>query len=63
MNNEIIENGTVTYYVVRVDGRDMTSKLESKAVAEMEKQKLSPTLREAAVIVPVTSDGSQILLG
>lgn len=63
MNNEIIENGDVVYYVLRVNGQNMTGKLESKMLAEMEKQKLSPELRELAEIVPVTSDGSQLLLG
>ena len=38
MNNEIIENGDVVYYVLRVNGQNMTGKLESKMVAEMEKQ-------------------------
>lgn len=63
MNNEIIEDGTVVYYVLRVNGQNMSGKLESKMVAEMEKQKLSPELREMAEVVPITADGNQLLLG
>lgn len=63
MNNEILHDGTVVYYVVRVNGQDMSQKFETQMLAEMEKQKLSPELQSVAEVIPVTADGAQLLLG
>lgn len=63
MNNEVLTDGTVVYYVVRVNGQDMSMKCESQMLAEMEKSKLDPELQKLAEVVPITADGNQLLLG
>lgn len=63
MNNQILNDQTVVYFVVRVNGQDMSQRFENAMLAEMEKQKLDPELRKLAEVVPVTADGAQMLLG
>lgn len=63
MNNEILNDNTVIYYVVRVNGQNMSIPSTSKSIAEMEKMKLAPELQMMAEIVSVTADGKQLLLG
>ena len=63
MNNQILNDQTTVYYEVRVKGIPVSTKFESPMLAEMEKQKLDPALREIAEVVPVTSSGTQLLLG
>lgn len=63
MNNLVLNGGDVVYYVVCVNGQEMSQRVESKMLAEMEKQKLDESLRSIAEVVPVTADGKQILLG
>jgi hypothetical protein len=62
MNNQILNDNTVLYYVVRVNGQNMSIPTTTKAIAEMEKMKLAPELQMIAEIVPVTADGKQMLL-
>ena len=63
MNNLITDGGDVVYYVVRVNGKDMSVRFESAMLAEAEKNRLAPELRDLAEVVPVTADGKQLLLG
>lgn len=63
MNNQILTDQTVVYYVVKIDGKEVSVKFSSPVLAEMEKSKLAPELREKAEVVPVTGDGAQLLLG
>lgn len=63
MNNQILTDETVVYYVVRANGQDVSQKFGNAMLAEVEKAKLSPELQEIAEVVPVTADGSQLLLG
>lgn len=63
MNHQLLTDNTVIYYVVRVQGRDITSKVESRAIAEAELSRLPAETRALAEVVPVTADGNQLLLG
>ncbi len=63
MNNTIMDNGTTTYYVVSINGITQPTKHNSQMLAEMEISKLNNVQQESAVVVPVTADGKQILLG
>jgi hypothetical protein len=63
MNNQILTDNTVIYYVVRVNGQDMSVPFSSAQMAEMEKAKLPPDTQMIAEVVPVTSDGKELLLG
>lgn len=63
MNHDILTDGTVVYYVVRVNGKNVSHQFENKMLAEMEKQKLPPETQQIAEVVPVTPDGNQLLLG
>lgn len=63
MDNQILSDNTVMYYVVRVNGQNMTIPFSSRQLAEAEMSKLAPDLRPLAEVVPVTSDGKELLLG
>jgi len=63
MQNQILNDNTVIYYVVRLQGRDITPKVESRAIAEAELSRLPEETRALAEVVPVTSSGDQLLLG
>ena len=63
MDNMILDTGDVLYYVVRVNGQDMSPKYSNQMLAEAELQKLAPEMRSIAEVVPVTADGKQLLLG
>ena len=63
MNNQILTDGTSVYYVVRVNGKEVTQKVATQLLAEMEKQKLSPEMQAIAEVVPVTASGADLLLG
>lgn len=63
MNNQILNDETVVYYVVRANGQTLTQKFESHMLAEAEKQRLSPELQQVAEVVPVTAEGHDLLLG
>ena len=63
MQNQILTDETVVYYVVRVNGQNMSMPVATQMLAEMEKQKLSPELQVLAEVVLVTADGKQLLLG
>lgn len=62
MNNQILTDETVVYYVVRANGQDISQRYENPMLAEMEKAKLVPELKAVAEVVPVTADGKQMLL-
>ena len=53
MNNQILADQTVVWYVVRANGRDISAKFETQLLAEMEKQKLSPELKAIAEVIPI----------
>lgn len=63
MNNDILNDNTVVYYVVRVNGQNVTIPTSNLAIAEMEKTKLAPDVQMVAEVVPVTADGKQVLFG
>lgn len=63
MNNDILNDNTVIYYVVRVNGQNMTIPFNSRQLAEMEITKLAPNLQSLAEVVPVTAEGKELLLG
>jgi len=63
MNNQILNDNTVIYYVVRVNGQNMTIPFNSMQLAETEKMKLAPELQAIAEVVPVTAEGKELLLG
>lgn len=63
MNNQILNDNTVIYYVVRINGKDVTVPFSSPQLAEMEKSKLAPDLQMIAEVVPVTAEGKELLLG
>lgn len=63
MNNQILTDNTVIYYIVRVNGQNMSVPFNSVQLAEMEKAKLPPDMQMIAEVVPVTSEGKELLLG
>lgn len=63
MNDTILNDNTVMYYVVRVNGQNMTVPFSSRQLAEAELTKLAADLRPLAEIVTVTSEGKELLLG
>lgn len=63
MNNQILNDNTVIYYVVRVNGQNMTIPFNSRQMAESEIVKLAPDLQALAEVVPVTAEGKELLLG
>ena len=63
MQNIITDSGDVIYYVIRVNGAAVSDRFENSMLAEMEKQNLPEEMKRIAEIIPVTSDGKQMLLG
>ena len=63
MNNEIIENGDVIYYVVKVNGNEVSPRYASALLAEAQIEKLSQAHRAVAEVVTVTAEGKDLLLG
>lgn len=64
MNNQVLSSGDVVYYAVKVNGTQI-QKFSDKTIAEniklqIEKDKGPSVLVE---VVPVTSDGKEILFG
>ena len=59
----MIDEETKVYYVVAVNGVQVSQMFEEKMLAEMEKRKLSPEKQELAEIIVVTKQGQQLLLG
>lgn len=63
MNNQILTDQQVVYYVVRLNGREISSRVETRAIAEMTLNQLPPETQALAEVVPITADGRQLLLG
>lgn len=59
----MIDEETKVYFVVMVNGIQVSPMFEEKMLAEMEKAKLSPDKRELAEVVVMTKQGQQLLLG
>ena len=65
MNNEnlITDASQETYYAVSVNGAIVSPRYATPALAEDMIKLLSEAHQSIAEVVPVTSDGKQILLG
>lgn len=63
MNNIITDDMDVVYFVVQVNGVAVSTKFSERMMAEMARNGLPEEQRMLAEIVPVTTDGKQVLLG
>ena len=63
MNQTILNDNTVVYYAVKVNGMIVTQKFTSQMAAEAAKEQLSPEAKMIAEVVTCTSDGKELLLG
>lgn len=63
MNNMITDDMNVVYYVVRVNGVEISTRFNERLMAEMAKNNLPKEQQMLAEVVPITTDGKQILLG
>ena len=63
MNNQVLMDNTVVYYVIMVEGKVVSQRFDSKMIAEMEKQKLPMTTQGVATVEAVDASGRQLLLG
>lgn len=63
MNNQILNNGEVVYYAVKVNGIFVTSKFSERMLAEQAKLRLPDNEQTIAEVVTVTSSGQELLLG
>ena len=63
MENILIDNQNDVLYVVMVEGREVSTRYQSQQMAEMQIQNLSEEMKAKAVVVPVTENGAQVLLG
>ncbi len=63
MNNLITDSMDVVYFVVKVNGREVTTKFNDRMMAEMAIGNLPEDQKMIAEVVPVTTDGKQVLLG
>ena len=59
----LMDDQSAIFYVVRVNGQDKSGKLTSQMLAEMAKSKLTEEEQMIAEVVPVNSNGQQLLLG
>jgi len=63
MNNIITDDMDVVYYVVQVNGIPVSTRFNERMMAEMAKNGLPEEQKMIAEVVPVTTDGKQVLLG
>ena len=61
--NQILTDNQQIYYVVRVNGANITAPVTSKQVAESTLNTLPPETQALAEVVSVTSDGKELLFG
>lgn len=62
MDNMITADGDQkVYWVVTVNGQRVTQPVTSQQLAEAEKMKLDADQQQSAMVVPVTSNGQQVL--
>lgn len=62
-NDRLVDDNQVTYYVVRVNGRDVSMRYSNKMMAEQELINLTEAERNVAEVVAITPDGKQVLFG
>jgi hypothetical protein len=63
MNNQILNDGTVLYYALKVDGRIVTPPMLERFMLEDYKKNLPSDQQGLAEVVMVTPDGKEMLLG
>jgi len=63
MDNMITDDMDVVYYVVKVNGVAVSTRFTERMMAEMAKNNLPEEQKMLAEVVPVTTDGKQVLLG
>jgi len=63
MNNMITDDIDVVYYVVKVNGVPVSTTFTERMMAEMAKNNLPEEQKMIAEVVPVTTEGKQVLLG
>jgi hypothetical protein len=63
MNNLITDDMDVVYFVVQVNGVPVSTRFSERMMAEMAKSNLPEEQKMIAEVVPVTTDGKQVLLG
>ena len=62
MDNTITDSNDKIFYVIRVNGRVVSTQFTDRVVAEVAKQDLPPEQQVVAEVVPVTADGLELLL-
>jgi len=60
---QILNDNQQIYYVVRVNGSNITTPVTSRHVAETTLNSLPPETQALAEIVSVTTDGKEFLFG
>ncbi len=63
MKNEVLNDGTVVYYAVMINGQVVSPKYTDRFAAEQAKQKLSPAQKQIAEVTVVDQSNRQLLLG
>lgn len=63
MNNMITDSGDVVYYVVRVNGVEVSKRFNARMMAEMAMHDLPAEQNVSAEVVPITTNGDELLLG
>lgn len=65
MNNEVLNDGTVVYYAVMLNGSIVSQKFTDRFAAEQAKNALalSPAQKSLAEVVVVDQSNRQLLLG
>ncbi len=63
MNNMITDSGDVVYYVVKVNGVEVSKRFSERMMAEMAMNNLPAEQNLTAQVVPITTNGSHLLLG
>ena len=63
MNNQVLNNGDVVYYGLKVDGKLVSSTFSERLLAEQYKLQLWDRDHVIAEVVTVTASGQELLLG
>lgn len=61
MDNMILDSMNEVYYVIKVNGVEISTKFTDKLVAEMARNNLPEEQRLLAEVISVTTDGKQVL--
>jgi len=63
MDNLIVDSTNNMFYVIKINGVEVSARFPTTITAEMAMMSLTEAEQKVAVIVPIVESGDQLLLG